>query len=194
MPAIEPVATALLVMDYQPGIVARVPGDADGLLARVARLIGAARGAGVTIAYVRVAFTAEDVAAMPEAAQMRGAARAGGQAMAADSPSTQIDPRIAPVDGDIVVRKTRVGAFSTTDLDGRLRERGIDTLLLAGISTSGCVLSTIRDAADRDYRQLVVGDACADPDPEVHAFLLSRIFARHSEVVCVDEIVASLGA
>ena len=194
MTELEPSRAALLVMDYQTGIVARVPGDADGLLARTASLIDAARAAGVTIAYVRVGFTAEDIAAMPETAQMRAAARAGGEAIAADSPSTRIDERIAPADGDIVVRKTRVGAFSSTDLDGRLRERGIDTLLLAGIATSGCVLSTIRDAADRDYRQLVVADACADPDPEVHEFLLTRIFARHSEVVSVAELLATLRA
>jgi nicotinamidase-related amidase len=56
------------------------------------------------------------------------------------------------------------------------------------------VLSTNRDAGDRDYRQLIVADACADPDPEVHEFLLTRIFARHSEVVAVDEVVAALGS
>jgi nicotinamidase-related amidase len=92
---------------------------------------------------------------------------------------------VAREPGDIVVRKTRVGAFSTTDLDRRLRERGVDTLVLAGISTSGVVLSTVRDASDRDYRIVVLEDACADPDPEIHAFLVGRIYPRQTDVVAV---------
>ena len=62
------------------------------------------------------------------------------------------------------MRKQRVGAFSTTDLHEQLQARGIDTLVLAGISTSGCVHSTVLDAFDRDYRVIVLSDACADPD------------------------------
>ena len=64
--------------------------------------------------------------------------------MGADSPATQIDERVAPAAGDIVVRKVRVGAFGTTDLDQQLRARGVDTLVLAGISTSGVTISTLR--------------------------------------------------
>jgi nicotinamidase-related amidase len=80
-----------------------------------------------------------------------------------------------------------VGSFTTTDLDDQLRARGVDTLLLAGISTSGVVLSTVRDAADRDYRLVVLSDVCADPDPEVHAFLTTRIFPRQTEVLTVTD-------
>ena len=82
----------------------------------------------------------------------------------------------------------RVGAFSTTDLDAQLRGRGIDTLILAGISTSGVVLSTVRDASDRDYRVLVLADATADPDPGVHEFLIGRIFPRQADVITVGEL------
>jgi nicotinamidase-related amidase len=83
-----------------------------------------------------------------------------------------------------------VSAFSTTDLDPQLRERGIDTLLLAGISTSGVVLSTVRDAADRDYALFVVADACADPEPDVHAFLTERIYPRQASVITVADLEA----
>ena len=76
------------------------------------------------------------------------------------------------------MRKQRVGAFSTTDLDDQLKARGIDTLVLAGISTSGVVLSTVLDAFDRDYRVIVLSDACADPDAEMHSFLLERASSR----------------
>ena len=96
--------------------------------------------------------------------------------------------RLAPEPGDIVVRKTRVGAFSTTDLDEQLRKRGISTVVLAGISTSGVVLSTVRDAADRDYRIIVLADGCADFDAEVHDVLLGKVFPRQADVVNTAEL------
>jgi nicotinamidase-related amidase len=113
---------------------------------------------------------------------------AGPQAFHADSPTTAIHDKVAPQDGDIIVRKTRVGAFSTTDLERQLRDRSIDTLVLAGISTSGVVLSTVRDASDRDYRLFVLSDATADPDPEVHAVLMEKVFPRQAEVVTVADL------
>lgn len=82
-----------------------------------------------------------------------------------------------------MVRKTRVGPFGTTDLDAQLRDRGVDTLLLAGISTSGVVLSAVRDGHDRDYRLIVISDLCADPEPDIHEFLVQRIFPRQAEVI-----------
>jgi nicotinamidase-related amidase len=117
-----------------------------------------------------------------------------GQAFHNDSPTTAVHERVAPENGDIAVRKTRVGAFSTTDLDSQLRERGIDTLILAGISTSGVVLSTVRDASDRDYRVLVLADATADPEPDVHEFLIERIFPRQADVITVAQLEALLSA
>jgi nicotinamidase-related amidase len=101
---------------------------------------------------------------------------------------------IAPHPGDIVVRKTRVGAFSTTDLDRQLKERGIVTLLLAGITTSGVVLSTVRDAADRDYQLFVVADASADRDPDVHEFLVEKVFPMQAHVVRVADLDRLLSA
>ena len=191
-PNLDPSRTALLVMDYQPGILARLA-DADAVTARAAAAIDAVRRHGGTIGYVRVAFTEADVAAMPETSGMGVAARAGGEAFHADNPLTAVDERVAPRPGDVVVRKVRVGAFSTTDLDEQLRERGVDTLILAGISTSGVLLSTVRDAYDRDYRVLVLSDASADPDPEVHAFLVERVFGRQAQVIEVAELDALLG-
>ncbi len=100
---------------------------------------------------------------------MMGArAMSAGRALHADSPATAFHEKASPEPGDLVVRKVRVGAFSTTDLDQQLRERGVDTLLLAGLSTSGVVLSTVRDAHDRDYQVFVLSDLTGDPDPELH--------------------------
>jgi nicotinamidase-related amidase len=190
VPPIDPRHAVLLVMDYQPGIIGRMP-DPEPLLARVNEAIAAARQAGATVGYVRVAFADEDYRAVP-ATNPTFAAAAASRAMHHESPETAIDERVDPQPGDIVVRKTRVGAFSTTDLQEQLRERAIDTLILAGISTSGVVLSTVRDAADRDYRILVLEDASADPDPEVHALLTAKIFPRQGQVIATAQLAGLL--
>lgn len=103
---------------------------------------------------------------------------------------------VAPQEGDIVVRKRLVGAFSTTDLHEQRAARGIDTHVLAGLSTSGVVLSTIRDASDasdRDYRLLVLSDASADPEPDKQEYLTTRIFPGMATVLTTDELAAALG-
>ncbi len=183
LPVIDPRHTALLVMDYQAGILGRL-GDAEALLACAAEAIALVRGHGGQIGYVRVAFDDADYDAVPPHSRFASI----GQEMHSDSPATAVHDAVAPEPGDITVRKTRVGAFSTTDLDEQLRDRGITTLILAGISTSGVVLSTVRDAADRDYQILVLADACADPVPGVHDFLTEKIFPRQAHVITSAEL------
>jgi nicotinamidase-related amidase len=190
---IDPARTALLVMDYQAGILARLP-EAEALLARAAEAIDIVRRSGGHLGYVRVAFEDADYAAIPATNRMAANVAAAGDAFHSDSPTSAVHERVAPQAGDIVVRKIRVGAFSTTDLDEQLRERGIETLILAGLSTSGVVLSTVRDGADRDYRLLVLADACADPQPSVHEFLLEYVFPRQADVVTIAELPDLLGA
>jgi nicotinamidase-related amidase len=186
LPPIDPPNAALLVMDYQRGIVERVA-DADALLARVAGAISMARARGVHIGYVRVAFEDSDYAAIPTT-NKSFAALAGARMYHSAAPETAIHELVAPEPGDIVVRKTRVGAFSTTDLDRQLASRNVTTLVLAGISTSGVVLSTVRDAADRDYRVFVLADASADPDAELHDVLTQKVFPRQAHVITIAEL------
>jgi nicotinamidase-related amidase len=106
----------------------------------------------------------------------------------------EIHARLAPQPGDIVVTKRRVGAFSTTDLEAILRANNISTLALFGISTSGVVLSTVRWAADLDYQILVVADACADFDDEVHRVLTEKVFPGQATVVTTQALTRALGA
>lgn len=191
-PTLDPRRTALLVMDYQQAIVGMID-DSDSLVARAAEAIDLVRARGGHVGYVRVAFTNADLENIPPTSGMGARIAAGPQAFLDDSPTTQIDERVAPRDGDIIVRKTRVGAFSTTDLAQQLSDRGIDTLILAGISTSGVVLSTVRDASDRDYRLFVLADATADRDPSVQACLMEKVFPRQAEVIAVAELEELLG-
>jgi nicotinamidase-related amidase len=188
--SIQPVPaarTALLVMDYQHGILGRLP-NAGAVIEKAKQAIATVRNAGGHVGYVRVAFTDDEMQAVPDRNKGFSALKTMGGDFGVDSPATQIDERIAPQAGDIVVRKSRVGAFSTTDLAQQLQERGIDTLILAGISTSGVILSTVRDAADRDYRLIVLSDACADPQEDVHAFLIDKVLPRQADIIATADL------
>ncbi|HEY2700148.1 MAG TPA: cysteine hydrolase [Pseudonocardiaceae bacterium] len=193
---IDPARTALLVMDYQNGIVTMAAdAGAEDALARTIEAADLVRKAGGRVGYVRVAFTDDDIAAIPANSHFSTMVTPERREfLHADSPATAIDERIAPQDGDIIVRKTRVGAFSTTDLHEQLRAANVDTLLLAGLSTSGVVLSTVRDGADRDYRIIVLADACADPTPGVHEFLTEKVFPRQTTVLTTAELGPLLSA
>jgi nicotinamidase-related amidase len=191
VPPITPERTALVLMDFQPAILASI-GDSETLLARAQVALSWARSERVRVVYVRVAFTPDDFAAIPTH-HKAFAAVAEHKLLADGSPGSEIHDSLDVRDEDIVVRKTRFGAFSTTDLDATLHSQGIDTLVVAGISTSGVVLSTLRDAADADYRLYVLADATADPDPEVHRILTEKVFPRQADVIDADDLSALSG-
>lgn len=178
---------ALLVMDVQHGIVSRVP-DAY-YLPRLARAVDGARDAGIPVLYVVIGFRPGH----PETTDRNkafGALPAG--AFTPGDPGAGVHPDVEPRPGEVVVTKKRVSAFAGSDLDLVLRARGIDHLVLTGIATSGVVLSTLRQAADLDYRLTVLADGCVDPDPEVHRVLTEKVFPRQADVVTVDEWASSL--
>ena len=87
----------------------------------------------------------------------------------------------------MVITKRQVSAFTGSDLEVVLRGGDVQHLVLCGIATSGVVLSTLREAADKDYRLTVLSDLCFDPDPEVHRVLLEKVFVRQAEVVTSEQ-------
>ena len=182
--------TALLVMDVQNAIVGRVPDAADALLAALDRATTAARAHGIPVVYVRVAFRPGSLDVSPR--NKAFAALTGSAPLLLDDPSTQIHPFVAPGGQDVVVVKKRVSAFVGSDLEVVLRSMDVSSLVLCGIATSGVVLSTLRQAADLDYRVTVLSDGCADADPEVHRVLLEKVFPRQADVVTTEEWVGSL--
>ena len=177
-------STALLVMDVQGNIVERFAGDTE-YLPRLASAIEAARGAGIPVIYVTVAFRP----GYPEASARNKtfSAVAGTGRFIEGSDSTRVHPAVAPLPGEVTVTKRRVSAFAGNDLDVILRAGGITHLVLAGIATSGVVLSTLRQAADLDYELTVLSDGCLDADAEVHRVLTEKIFPRQAEVVTIEE-------
>jgi nicotinamidase-related amidase len=190
---IQAARSALLLMDFQNAIVGMVGDQGPELLKHAAQARRIAKAARMAVMHVRVAFADADYAAIPD--RNKGfAALAGRRFLTDGSPEAAIHDMLAPAADEEVFTKKRVGALSTTNLGARLKARGIDTLVLTGIATSGVVLSTLRDAADQDYRLAVIADCCADMDPETHRVLTEKVFPRQADVIGLDGFAELIAA
>lgn len=174
-------------MDYQNSIVDRL-GTPETLAAAVAA-VDTARQRGIPVVFVRVAFRpgAPEVAASN---RMFGGMRDRMGSQAPDATEVHAAFDVRP--DDIVVTKLRVSAFTGSDLEVLLRGLEVRDLVLAGIATSGVVLSTLRQAADLDFGLTVLADACADGDAEVHRVLTEKVFPRQAVVTTAADWAASL--
>lgn len=184
--------TALLVMDIQNGLIASPKfTPPPTYLPLLHKTIDTARPH-MKIIYVKVSFRPGH----PEIdlSNPTFGAAAKNNLFVAGTPDTEIEPSIAPIEGDIVVEKKRVSAFTGSGLDVILRGLGVKTLALAGVSTGGVVLSTVCEAADRDFGIVVLRDLCYDPNEEVHNILVEKIFKKRGEVVGSEEWLERLGA
>jgi nicotinamidase-related amidase len=179
--------TALLVMDVQNSQVERL--GTPAMLAALARAVAAAREAGIPVVFVRLGFRDGHPEISARNKVFAGIA-VNGRHLASD-PITAIHESVAPQPAEPVVTKYRVSAFTGSDLDVLLRGLDVDTLVLTGIATSGVVLSTYTEAADRDYRLVVLSDGCVDLDPDLHRALVERFFPRMGDVLATDEWTAS---
>src|SRR6266481_2460660 len=189
---IDPRSVALLVMDYQVDTLTkllRAAQSADAI-ACVPDLIAMARDAGMMVFHVVVAFRPGYPEVSPRN-PLFSALKANGMAVAG-SEGAAIHPVTAAREGEPIVVKHRISPFVGTDLETLLRANGIDTLVLAGVHTSGVVLSTVRDAGDLDYRLVVVRRFCADPDAEFHAMLRDLVSAKQAAVVTTEEFGGAL--
>lgn len=171
--------TALLVMDVQRAVVDRYPDPA--YLPRLRHAIDAARAGGLPVVYVTVGFR-------PGAPEVSPRNRMFGRLAGVTLPpaaveANRIHPDVAPLDGDVIVTKRRVSGFAGSDLEMVLRAGGIGHLVLAGIATSGVVLSTLRQAADLDFGLTVLADACLDSDADVHRVLTEKVFPTQADVL-----------
>ena len=171
-------------MDFQAEIVASH--DLTATIAATKTVLDAARAAGMPVAFVVVGFRP----GYPEAsANNKGfsAIKASGRLV---NP-TVIDA-LAPIEGEPVVVKHRVGALYGTDLPVILSAFDVNHLVLTGISTSGVILSTTRMAADMDFAITILADCIGDSDPAVHEFLVTKILPRQAEISDSQSFIASL--
>jgi len=176
--------TALLIMDMQSAILGMLP-DSKEIKENVAKAVANARAKKIPVIYVIVGFRQ----GMPEVSANNKSFGARKESMASMNMDEwmKIDASVGPEQGDVIVTKRRVSAFTGSDLEVLLRALGTQHMVLSGIATSGVVLSTLREASDKDYRLTILSDGCADGDAEVHRVLMTKVFPRQADVITVDE-------
>ncbi|WP_108660530.1 cysteine hydrolase family protein [Acuticoccus kandeliae] len=189
----DPAATALIVIDMQrdflePGGFGETLGNDVSLLQAAVEpcsiALAAARRTGMLVIHTREGHR-PDLSDAPPAKVARGAPskRIGdlgpmGRILVRGEPGHDIIDALAPAPGEIVLDKPGKGAFHQTDLAQILANRGIDTLIVCGVTTEVCVHTTVREGNDRGYRCVVLGDACASYFPHFHRVGLEMIKAQ----------------
>ena len=188
---IEPSSTALVVIDLQRGIAASpaAPHDPAEVVARASQIAEALRAAGGTVVLVRVTSSRDGKDGLRPITD-RPPAWAGSGSLPPEW--AEIAPELKPELADVVITKRQWGAFHGTELDLQLRRRGIDTIILCGISTGAGVESTARDAYERGYQQIFVEDAMAARDADEHNHTVSRLFPRIGRVRSTGQVLAAL--
>lgn len=185
--------TAVLMADFHADTMGVNPVVQERQTFQRAReVLDAARAAGVFVAYIVVNFR-NGYPEISDRNKTFSQRKTSGQAPARD-PASLIHSSVTPIEGEPIIVKHRVNAFFGTDLEMVLRAQGVDTLVLLGHATSGVILSTVRYAADADYRLVVVEDGCADRDTDVHQMLMEKVFPRQADVVSSQEVAAALRA
>lgn len=165
------------------------------------RLLEAARQAGMLVIHTREGHM-PDLSDAPIAKIERGkpSIRIGspgpmGRILIRGEPGHGIIPELAPREGELVIDKPGKGAFYRTDLQPELQARGIENLLVCGVTTEVCVHTTVREANDRGYRCVVMSDACGSYFPEFHEMGLRVITAQggiFGWVATSDAVIASI--
>ena len=187
---LDPNKTALLTLDFQKGILGMVPGT-EVAIQPASKAVEFARKKQFHVIHVGLGFS-EGHPEIPSHGNSRFARVKQGNLFVKGSSSAEFHSSIARPD-DLVVYKQRVSAFSENHLHLMLRSRGIENLVLFGISTSGITLSTLRRASDLDFQCVVLKDACFDADPEVHRVLTEKVFLTQATVLTVDAFIAEQG-
>ena len=184
-------STALIIADFYKDMMGTIPHSIErNVLDNTQKLQKAARQSGMLSCYSATVFRPGYIE-ISDRNKTFSQRKNSGQPAVSD-PIEVIHPGVSPIDGEVVVGKHRVNALYGTDLDMTLRANQINTIIILGYATSGVVLSTTRFAADSDYSIIIVEDCCADTDPEVHNFLMEKIFPRQADVVTSIDMIKAL--
>jgi nicotinamidase-related amidase len=199
---IDPARTALVLLDYQnynvhpDGYWSQVdPGTAERAepaVARTAEVLAAARQSDITVFHVQNAWRDGHPDVNPHT-PWQADAKAAGRSTEGTWGIEFVDA-LAPIAGELVVRKRAVSGFVGTELDRLLRIHDISTLLIAGIVTNFAAEGTARDASDRGYRVVVLADCCESVTDEMHTFSITQILPVIGEVVTAADFKESVAA
>ncbi|KWF22430.1 isochorismatase family cysteine hydrolase [Burkholderia pseudomultivorans] len=186
LPVITPARTALLVMHYQTDILGLFPSVAPTLLANTRALCDAARASGVGVYFANLRFSPGYPEVSPLNKNGQGIKQLG--LFIDDAPSPELGRR----DDEPLIFAHRASVFFGTDLQARLAAQRIDSLIMAGIASTGVVLSSVAHASDADFRLYTVKDCCYDPDPVVHEHLFATAFETRTTVLSLDDALRML--
>lgn len=114
------------------------------------------------------------------------------KALTEQAPASQIVAGLAPVPGERVLRKTSASAFFATGLADWLHQRGVDTVVVAGCTTSGCIRASVVDAMQHGFRPIVIEDCVGDRAPEPHRANLFDMGQKYADVMTRDDFLACL--
>lgn len=181
---------ALLIVDFAMAYLdpaSPLFAGAEAALASNVRLLAAARGAGVPVIFTRVEYTP-------------GGANGGLfyrkipalKVFDAGSPLGEFPASLQPEAGETVVTKQYASAFFGTSLAAILSDKDIDTLLITGMSTSGCVRATALDALQHGFAPFVISDACGDRHAAPHSANLFDLQAKYAEVISEEQAISFL--
>ena len=185
---IEPQRCCLVIADYYVNAVDRVPhATSRDCIAKVSALRASLSARGAFVCYTATAFRTgfPEISARNKLFSER---LQSGQLRTYDAAKV-IHAGVRGGEDDVLVSKRRVSALHGTDLDILLKAHDIRTLIICGYSSSGVVLSTVRQAADMDYEILLVEDCCIDNVPEVHDFLFQKIFPTQATIVTAADLL-----
>ncbi|WP_229053480.1 cysteine hydrolase family protein [Aeromicrobium sp. Leaf350] len=160
-----------------------------GVLSVAKRLVEGARAKDVRVVYTRVAFQAGHIDLVTNIPLLGAVGQQG--SLLDGSHGGDIVDEVKPGGDDWVVTNPKVSGFASSDLDARLREAGIDTVVLFGVATNLSVESTGRSAGDLGYRVVVVSDACSAASDAAHDATLET-FGLLGEVATADDVLAAL--
>jgi maleamate amidohydrolase len=182
---------ALVVVDVNRGFTdpaSPLVCDLDDCVEAIARLLDAFRRAGLPVVFTTVCY--DDFGKQAAAVFIEKVPAL--LVLEPGSEWVEIDPRIAPIEGEPVLTKYFASAFFGTTLASLLSTAGCDTVVVTGASTSGCVRATALDALQHGYRVVVAHEAVGDRNPTAHEANLYDIDAKYGDVVSLDEVVAHL--
>ncbi len=195
---VDPGHSAVLVIDVQNDFCAagghtevnlgKDVADCQAVVEPIERLVAGARRAGAAIVWIKADY---DRAYLSPPIHARQIARGIATAYCVSGTWGAEFYRVSPANGDVVVEKHRHNAFIGTGLDQILRDRGIRTVVVAGVQTHVCIESTLRDASARGYYVVVPGDCVGSFDRDLHDKTLRCVEMHFGDVVSADDLLAA---
>jgi maleamate amidohydrolase len=185
-------APALLIVDFVNGFADPAVfggGNIGPAIAATVPVLAFCRQRGIPVAHTRVVYAADGTDAGVFARKAPGLLR-----LTEDDPLSHIVPELAPVAGELVVRKLGASAFFETQLASWLRFRRVDTLLIAGCTTSGCVRASVVDSLQHNFRTVVLTDCVGDRAQAPHEANLFDMGQKYADLMDGTAAMAEIAA